>query len=329
MPPPTCSACSTLDAGRRGADRLAARRRGRARGGDPRASSSAVGGAAADPAARRRDGPLRRSASSATASTPTCSSSTTRVEGADERDAAGAALEPSSHELRRLLEQRRARTRRWTRRRPAAGGQERPAGAHASPRTRAYYERWSLAWEARRCCARTPVAGDADLGARFRRADRPAALPGRRARAAAVREIRRLKARVEAERLPRGADPRTHLKLGRGGLSDVEWTVQLLQLQHAHARARAAHHRDAACARGGRGGRPRPARRTPAALGESWRLASRLRNASVLFRGRPVDSVPADLRVADGVSRILGGEPGTGAALGETYRRVARRARSA
>ena len=52
---------------------------------------------------------------------------------------------------------------------------------------------------------------------------------------AAVREIRRIKARVEAERLPRGADPTTHVKLGRGGLADVEWTVQLLQLRHAAA----------------------------------------------------------------------------------------------
>ena len=48
-----------------------------------------------------------------------------------------------------------------------------------------------------------------------------------------VVEVRRIKARVDAERLPRGADPATHFKLGRGGLSDVEWTVQLLQMQHA------------------------------------------------------------------------------------------------
>ena len=46
-------------------------------------------------------------------------------------------------------------------------------------------------------------------------------------------EIRRIKARVDRERLPRGADPHTHLKLGRGGLADIEWTVQLLQLRYA------------------------------------------------------------------------------------------------
>ena len=39
---------------------------------------------------------------------------------------------------------------------------------------------------------------------------------------------------MEAERLPRGADPGLHTKLGRGGLADVEWVAQLLQLQHGH-----------------------------------------------------------------------------------------------
>ena len=46
------------------------------------------------------------------------------------------------------------------------------------------------------------------------------------------REIRRIKARVERERIRAGVDPAFHLKLGRGSLSDVEWTVQLLQLEH-------------------------------------------------------------------------------------------------
>ncbi|MGK2875268.1 MAG: bifunctional [glutamine synthetase] adenylyltransferase/[glutamine synthetase]-adenylyl-L-tyrosine phosphorylase, partial [Nocardioides sp.] len=50
-----------------------------------------------------------------------------------------------------------------------------------------------------------------------------------------VREIRRIKGRVDTERLPKGASPATHLKLGRGGLADVEWTIQLLQLRHAGA----------------------------------------------------------------------------------------------
>ena len=55
-----------------------------------------------------------------------------------------------------------------------------------------------------------------------------------------VREIRRMKARIERERIPPGEDPQFHLKLGRGSLSDVEFTVQLLQLVHGGDASRAA-----------------------------------------------------------------------------------------
>ena len=47
-----------------------------------------------------------------------------------------------------------------------------------------------------------------------------------------TREVRRMKARIEQERIGRGEDPTFHLKLGPGSLSDVEFTVQLLQLVH-------------------------------------------------------------------------------------------------
>ena len=71
-----------------------------------------------------------------------------------------------------------------------------------------------------------------------------------------VVEIRRIKARVDAERLPRGADPTTHTKLGRGGLADVEWTIQLLQLQHAYEVPELRTSVDPAGHRRGREGRP-------------------------------------------------------------------------
>ena len=47
-----------------------------------------------------------------------------------------------------------------------------------------------------------------------------------------VADIRRMKARIERERIPPREDPQFHLKLGRGSLSDIEWTAQLLQLRH-------------------------------------------------------------------------------------------------
>ncbi len=99
---------------------------------------------------------------------------------------------------------------------------------------RAYYERWSLAWEAQALLRAEPAAGDRDLGRRFSALADEYRYPAGGLDETSVREIRRLKARMEAERMPRGTDPALHLKLGPGGLSDVEWVVQLLQLTHAH-----------------------------------------------------------------------------------------------
>ena len=95
------------------------------------------------------------------------------------------------------------------------------------------------------------MAGDEELAARFIALIDPLRYPQDGLGEEAVREIRRLKARMESERLPRGADPTTHTKLGRGGLSDVEWTVQLLQLQHGARQPGAADHPDPARAGGG------------------------------------------------------------------------------
>ncbi len=192
----------------------------------------------------------------------------------------------------------------------------------------AYYARWSLVWEAQALLRATPLAGDAELGERFTRLVDPLRWPAGGLTPAQVREVRTLKARMESERLPRGADRRTHFKLGEGGLSDVEWTVQLVQMCHAHedpalrttgtldalAAARAGGYLDAD---------------TVASLGEAWSLASRMRNASMLFRGRPMDSLPSDVQDANGVARILGLPPASGQQLAERYRRVSRRARAA
>ena len=98
----------------------------------------------------------------------------------------------------------------------------------------AYYDQWAQAWEIQALLRAHRVAGDLDLGHRFLLMIDKTRYPAGGVSAEAVQEIRRIKARVDAERLPRGADPNTHTKLGRGGLADIEWTVQLLQLRHAH-----------------------------------------------------------------------------------------------
>ncbi|MDQ3982062.1 MAG: bifunctional [glutamine synthetase] adenylyltransferase/[glutamine synthetase]-adenylyl-L-tyrosine phosphorylase, partial [Actinomycetota bacterium] len=98
-----------------------------------------------------------------------------------------------------------------------------------------YYERWSKPWEHLALLKARVSAGDVGLGDRFVAATRAYAYPAKLA-PDALGEIRHLKARMERERVPRGTDPRRHLKFGPGGLADVEFSAQLLQLQHAHDR---------------------------------------------------------------------------------------------
>ncbi len=192
---------------------------------------------------------------------------------------------------------------------------------------RAYYERWSLAWEAQALLRAEPAAGDRELGERFRVLADGFRYPAGGISAASVLEIRRLKARMEAERMPRGTDPAMHLKLGPGGLSDVEWVVQLLQLTHAHevpalrttrTLTALAAAQEAALIR----------RDDATALAASWRLATRIRNAVVLLRGRSSDLLPSKQAELAAVSRILGYSPDTSQDLVEDYRRTARRARA-
>src|SRR5699024_4203763 len=98
----------------------------------------------------------------------------------------------------------------------------------------ACYRKWAQPWEVQGLLRATTVAGDPDLGLRFLHMIDAVRYPAGGIDADTVMQIRRMKARVDSERLPRGADPATHTKLGRGGLADIEWTVQLLQLKHAH-----------------------------------------------------------------------------------------------
>src|SRR3954462_13222154 len=98
-----------------------------------------------------------------------------------------------------------------------------------------YYQRWVSTWGVRARLRAEPVAGDEELGRAFMALVDPLRPPAAGLSVEQVAEIRRVKARVDSERLPRGADPATHTKPGRGGLADVEWTVQLLQLEHAAA----------------------------------------------------------------------------------------------
>ncbi len=193
-----------------------------------------------------------------------------------------------------------------------------------------YYGRWSAPWESQALLRGRAVVGDSELGRRFEELVSPLRYPVGGPGAAVVKEVRRLKARMEAERLPRGVDPSRHLKLGRGGLSDVEWVAQLFQLRYGYEfeglRTTSTLPALAAAARAGL--------LDPddyAMLREAWLLASRLRNAIVLWTGRTGgqhgDVLPHDRFALGGLARLLGYPPGSGAELEETYLRLGRRAR--
>jgi [glutamine synthetase] adenylyltransferase / [glutamine synthetase]-adenylyl-L-tyrosine phosphorylase len=191
---------------------------------------------------------------------------------------------------------------------------------------RAYYERWSLTWEAQALLRSRRVVGDVGVLAEFEKLTDDVRYPARIGEAD-IREIKRIKARVENERLPQAADPSRHLKLGRGSLSDVEWLVQLLQLQHGHRveglrttstlRALAAAEADGLVTSV-----------DAAKLREAWLFASRARSAMTLWTAKTADVLPTDRQQLEGVARLLEYPPGSATRLEDDYLRVTRLSRA-
>ena len=189
----------------------------------------------------------------------------------------------------------------------------------------AYYQRWSDTWEAQALLRARAFAGSPDLQRDFEALADHYRYPEALSKSAVI-EIRKIKARMEHERLPQGADPRRHLKLGRGSLSDVEWLVQLMQLRH---------------------GREFPLIRNPQTLAaleaiveagllaehdarvlrESWLISSRIRSASVLWANKRSDVLPNDRRMLEGMARILEYPAGSASTLEQDYLAFTRRSR--
>jgi glutamate-ammonia-ligase adenylyltransferase len=181
-----------------------------------------------------------------------------------------------------------------------------------------YWREHALTWERQAMTRARVVAGTRVLGDELLDELAPWVWgPGLSAEG--IRDIRRMKARIEAERIPMGEDPDFHLKLGRGSLSDIEFTVQLLQLQYdvkatgtidglrALAQGDVLDPEDAAI------------------LAEAYEFCERVRNRWFLVNSAPSDSMPTQPESALWLARSLDTEPG---ALREHYRRVTRRSRS-
>lgn len=98
---------------------------------------------------------------------------------------------------------------------------------------RRYYAASASTWERQALLKARFVGGDGTLGREFA-ALAEAAVYGAPLTDAQAGEIRAMKRRIEAERL---RDP-NDLKLGPGGMTDIEWTAQLLQLKQGARRPR-------------------------------------------------------------------------------------------
>ena len=190
----------------------------------------------------------------------------------------------------------------------------------------AYYERWSNTWESQALLRARPIAGSKDLNQEFLALINKYRYPTQLTDSA-LTEIRRIKARVETERLPLGADPKRHLKLGRGSLSDVEWLVQVYQMQfgNEHPSIRTPQTLAALDAMVAEG---LIAEHDARVLSEAWLLASRIRSASVLWANKRSDVLPTDRRQLEGMARIMEYPRGSATQLEDDYLAFTRRARS-
>lgn len=190
---------------------------------------------------------------------------------------------------------------------------------------RGYYRRWAETWEFQALTRARPFTGSPELQAEFVELIDGYRFP-QELTALQLTDIRRVKARVESERLPQGADAKRHLKLGRGSISDVEWLVQVFQLRF------------------GRTNKQLQSTGTMTTLNElsrlglvgkdeatllenAWMLASRIRGGIVLGQDRSVDSLPVDRDQLETVARTLGYQPGSALELEESYLSTTRKAR--
>jgi glutamate-ammonia-ligase adenylyltransferase len=201
------------------------------------------------------------------------------------------------------------------------GPRVRSLGSYAN-----YYEKWAETWEFQALLRARIVAGSDQLRVQFDGLIAPYRYPEKLS-ASQLTDIRRIKARVETERLPQGADPSRHLKLGKGSVSDVEWLVQLFQLRLAvgEPRLRTQGTLDALEALAELG---HITDQQAKVLRAGWLISSRCRSALVLSVDKLLDILPTDIRQLEAMARIMEYPPGSASQLEQDYLSATRRSRA-
>ncbi|MDQ3646194.1 MAG: bifunctional [glutamine synthetase] adenylyltransferase/[glutamine synthetase]-adenylyl-L-tyrosine phosphorylase [Actinomycetota bacterium] len=188
-----------------------------------------------------------------------------------------------------------------------------------------YYARWSQPWEHLALIKARPCAGDLQLGQGLVDRTRALCFPNRSTQAA-IAEIRHLKARMEKERIPRGVDPRRHIKLGPGGLSDVEFATQSIQYTKGsgHLDLQVPSTLDALRAAARLDLIPE---RDARLLADTYVFLSRLRDRLFFMLARPTDVLPVKPEELEALGIAMGYTDQPRQELEERFLRITRRAR--
>ena len=189
-----------------------------------------------------------------------------------------------------------------------------------------YLRRDAETWEKQALLRARPVVSSKTVGARLVEEMDRHRYPVGGLDDASRRAITRMKARVESERLPRNADPSRHLKLGRGGMTDVEWCAQLLALDHGHEvealRTTSTLAQLEAAVEAGL-----LAAHEAEELRGAWTLAWQLRRGLFLWKGREGEVLPTGRYDLRALSLLIDGEDATAAELEDRYLKATRRSR--
>ena len=92
----------------------------------------------------------------------------------------------------------------------------------------AYYARFGQAWEKMALIKARPVAGDADLGREFMDLIQPFVYQ-RHLDPQGVEQLRSMKRQIDSQMADKN-ESHTNVKLGRGGIREIEFLIQLPQL---------------------------------------------------------------------------------------------------
>jgi len=191
-----------------------------------------------------------------------------------------------------------------------------------------YWQRYAETWEFQTLLRARAVAGDPELGRRFELNAADAAFPPDGITIDRVADIRRMRDRIERERVKPPEAARFHFKLGIGSLADVQFAVELSLMRHggSHPEIRSRRTLEAidrlAAAKLMSGSVARD-------LGEAFVFCTDVKNALEMDRRLHAEAVPPDPAEQTALARRLGYEEYPRQSFIDDYLRVTRRARRA